>query len=155
MKIKVVSGDIFRFEVSDRLFGYGQVLHSNSLQYIVVFEPEFCGNYPVEKIVTSPPLLSGWTSDALFYHGRWHIVANMALFQSVIFPNYKVEFDKETWVTDFHGKLLRLATQGESTSLEFKGSESPISYEKAFKAHHGRLTWQPWYEGLRAKIRTN
>jgi hypothetical protein len=90
-------------------------------------------------------------ADALFFGRDWKVVGNVARRADFIFPEYKVGMSGETWVTDIDGKLLRLATWEEAKTLSFKSSDSPISFEKAFKAYHGQLPWEPWFTELLTK----
>jgi hypothetical protein len=135
-KIKLKVGDLFRFRVSDAEFGFGQIVLSKILQYIVIYEPIFSGVDDIAKIPQSRILLSGWTNDARFFSGDWAVVANMPLSQEVVFPEYKVGTGQDCRITDVNGKILRAATQAEEHRLQFKTTHSPIIYEKAFHAHH-------------------
>jgi immunity protein 26 of polymorphic toxin system len=147
MKLKLSIGDVFRFAKSADTWSYGQILLSEIIQYIIIFEPVFKEIPTLEHIVSSPLLLCGWTSDARFYSGDWEIVENMPS-REFTFPEYKVEISGKTWVTDVDGKPLRLATTEQARNLHFKSSNSPIAFEKAFKAYHGDLPWESRFEQL-------
>lgn len=135
---KICAGDIFNFSVGDNGFAVGQVIISNILQYIIVFEPVFSEHVTVQEATKATPLLAGWTSDALIYHGHWKIAAQTDPVPFV-FPEYKIGIEGQTWVTDVHGDCIRLATPSESENLRFRFSNSPIVFEQAFKAHQGML----------------
>jgi hypothetical protein len=130
--------------------GYGQVLKSDILQYVIVFEPIFGQSSNLEDVVVSPILLSGWTADARFISGDWDVVGNIPPPGNFVFPEYKIESSGRIWVTDNDGELLRLADAEEAARLCFGGSHSPIAFEKAFWAHHGRAPWEPRFERMRA-----
>jgi hypothetical protein len=146
-RIKISKNDVFRFLSSAEAWGYGQVLRTDIIQYIVVFRPELPINSKLEEIAMSPPLLCGWTSDARFYSDDWFIVGS-APAQTHFFPEYKVQISEKFWVTDVDGKVLRLATTREARGLPYKSSNSPIAFEKAFKAYHGRLPWESRFDEL-------
>jgi hypothetical protein len=150
-KIKV--GDVFRFGTGSNRWGFGQVLMSDILQFIVVFEPMFPDNVDVGLVLKSPLLLAGWTSDALFWHQRWEVVENRPALK-FRFPEYKVEMEGRTWLTDVEGHMIRLASVTEEHELMHKFSSSPISFQKAFMAHHGLLSWESFFEDLLLKRNT-
>jgi hypothetical protein len=150
VKLKLSAGDIFRFGDTENGWGYGQILRTDIIQYVVVFEPIFGIEAKLEEIAASPLLLSGWTSDARFFSGDWQVVGNKAL-RHVVFPEYKVGVSGDTWVTDVEGKLLRAATPEEAERLHFQTSHAPITFEDAFWAHHGKLPWDPWFDRLAIK----
>lgn len=151
MARKLRAGDVFRFRGRMQGWGYGQILLSDIIQYIVVFEPKFADNTTLNDVVSSSVLLSGWTMDAKIYHGDWEIVGNISPIK-FRFPQYKVNMSGQTWITDVNGKLLRLATVEESRGLSFKSSNSPIAFEKAFRAYHGDLPWEAYFDELRADL---
>lgn len=148
---KIRMGDIFRLDVAPEKYGFGQVLLTDILQFIVIFEPLYLKDEPIEAIRRSNLLLAGWTSDALFWHGRWKIVGNLPPLDFE-FPEYIVDIEGRRWVTDVTGNCLRLATPHEARKLTFRFSSAPIAFEKAFKAHHGILPWEPQYEKLRVRV---
>lgn len=147
MKLRLSTGDVFRFAKSAKEWGYGQILRTDIIQYIVIFEPVFQDNAILSDIAVSQLLLCGWTSDARFYSKDWEIVGNTPT-RAFSFPEYKVEISGRQWVTDVDGNTLRLATTREAKTLCFQSSHSPIAFEKAFKAHHGDLPWESRFEQL-------
>jgi hypothetical protein len=148
---KILAGDIFRFPISQIDFGYGQVILSDIIQYIVVYELIMGDVFPYHEINSLEILLCGWTSDAKIYVGDWEIVERISPPTTIEFPVYKVGIAGETWITDVEGRALRRATSREARELPFKASHSPIAYEQAFKAHHGLGPWEPWFEQLLAR----
>lgn len=150
-RLKISSGDILRFGDDISGYGYGHVLKSHTLQYIVIFEPIFPEDVNLRSVITSLILLSGWTADARFISGDWEMMGNIPFIGHFNFPEYKIEKSGQIWVTDNDGKLLRLATAKEAARLTFRVSHSPIAFEKAFWAHHGKQPWEHRFERLRAK----
>jgi Immunity protein 26 len=143
----IEAGDIFCFQVSAKGFAYGQVLISNILQYIIIYE-EILDQISSLNAEASPILLSGWTMDAKLRNGDWEIVGRIDPPTAVEFPLYKVGISGQMWVTDVRGCTLRLATAEEEAGLSFQSSHSPGLYEDAFKAHHGLAPWESYFEKL-------
>src|SRR4051812_25873944 len=100
MKCDLSIGDIFELQSVAPGIGYGQILRSDILQFIVIFEPVLVNNLSVNQIANSARLLSGWTMDAKFRSGDWRIIGNAPLPQSYLYPEYKVVISNKIWVTD-------------------------------------------------------
>ncbi|HWX90512.1 MAG TPA: hypothetical protein VNY75_09420, partial [Rhizomicrobium sp.] len=100
---KISVGDVFRFGNSEDGWGYGQVIFSKTLQYIVVFEPLFQGEYALQQVIASPILLAGWTMDGRMQSGAWELQGNLKLIAKVDLPQYKVMISDRLWVTDVWG----------------------------------------------------
>ena len=147
-KKKLKVGDVFRFGCPDVGWGYGQVVMSGTLQYVVIFEPIFQYDSPVEDVIASTPLLAGWTMDGRYYSGAWEVVGSAEPTHAVILPHYKVGMSGKTWVTDVLGKPLRLASPAEERELRLRSSNSPILYEEAFRAHHKAQLWESGFDAL-------
>lgn len=145
-KPQIRLGDIFRFPASASIWGYGQVLLSSDLQYVVVFSPE-SKDIIKNTISNCNPLFHGWTADAKFITGDWEVVENAPPIHFT-FPNYKVNVEERFWVTDVQGRLLREATRSESMSLLYRSSHSPIAFEKAFQAYLGMRPWESRFNDL-------
>jgi hypothetical protein len=152
---KILEGDVFRFKARPDEWSYGHVLISRILQFVIVFEPIFDSDPNLDDLVEMPPLFSGWTADARFLSGDWEVVGNIPPVGDFVFPEYKVGQSGQTWVTDVHGKLLRLATADEERRLGFNGSHAPIAFEKATRAWHGDFPWESYFDELRVEQRAN
>jgi len=133
-KIKV--GDLFQFKVSDMSCGLGQVLISEILQYICIYEPIYPVEFIPQNLSKEKQLLSGWTMDGRFFSGDWTVIGNFPVDPNLLYPEYKVGFGSDCWITDVMGNLLRRATIEEEQFLRFESSYSSILYEEAFHAHH-------------------
>lgn len=144
----IKAGDVFRFEVNSNRFAYGQVIFSDILQYIIIYEPILDGGIPISSLESLPILLAGWTMDAKMQIGDWEGVGRIDPPSVVWLPKYKVAMSGQTWVTDVHGRVLRLATKGEEANLFFKSSYSPMLYKDAFKAHHRLAQWESYFDKL-------
>lgn len=148
---KISIGDVFQFGDAHTGWGYGQVLRSAILQFIIVFEPLFHRPAKFTVVVDSPHLLAGWTMDAKFQTGDWEIIGNTPVNGNYFFPTYQVMINDSCWLTDVDGNPLRQVTPEEGRDLPLKSSVSPIVFEKAFKAHHGMVPWENRFQQLRTK----
>lgn len=148
-RIRLKRGDIFRFDLDEARYGVGQIIEPGVLFYMTVLRTPLTHDSALAEIDTSDILLCGRTTDALFFHGRWHIVGNLPVPEGQVpKPNSKVRIDGEKWVADFHGQPLRRATDFEWEQLDYQGSHSPITYEDAFKAYHGLAPAKSHHERL-------
>lgn len=146
--VKVSTYDVFRFGNPRTGWGCGQILWSESLIYVVVFEPVFrTKKNELDEVIASRPLLAGWTMDARIQSGTWEMLGNTEPNRTILFPEYKVEIAGKIWVTNFEGRRLRLATAEEQRLLRPRASHSPIAYEKAFWAFHSG-SWEIRFDEL-------
>lgn len=147
--VAVREGDVFEISAPDGKLGFGQVIVSGKILYVVFFEDLYSEVPDLDDLIKSKLLLVGWTVDALIFHGRWKIVGNRPPdSERVPFPSYKVLMRGKVHVHDFRGKELRLADPAELELLENKTTVAPIRYQKAFLAHHGFEKWEADYERL-------
>jgi hypothetical protein len=152
MNASISTGGVFRFAGVGNGYGYGQILLSKTLQYVAVFQPVLGDDIDIERVLTYPALLAGWTMDGRFYSGDWSLIGIAPPRVDIKLPEYKVEFSGETWVTDVEGNLLRLASSREQARLLFRKTYSPIAFEKAFRAYHGELPWEARFDELRVQV---
>jgi hypothetical protein len=145
-RVRLKRGDIFRFDLDEARYGLGQIIDEGVVFYMVIFRVPVDHDFNLESVDTRDILLCGRTTDAQFYHGRWHMVGNLPVPQEAIpRPCAKVAREGEQWIVDFHGKPVRPATSVEWQQLDYQNSRSPILYEDAFKAHHGIGAIKPHY----------
>ena len=134
---KVSEGDLFELPAPDGRKGYGQIVISGDLLYVVIFEGLFEQGPPSCEDFAKKILLIGWTTDALIYHDRWKMVGTCPDLRNIPFPNYKVKIENDIFVTDFDGKPIRKATPVETDLLDFRGGYSPAVFQDCLFAHHG------------------
>jgi hypothetical protein len=91
----------------------------------------------IDLLVQNEVALTGWTTDALVYHGKWKVVAQELSLPPLPLPNFKVEQEGRTYVTDVNGDFIGLATAAEQELLDYRFSRSPIGFQRAFEAMHG------------------
>ena len=149
----ISTGDIFQFRIPGGNCGYGQVIRSDILHYIVIFRPILPCAAEMQSIPSAEIILAGWTMDARFYSGDWQVLGNRQIDDHIELPNYKVEMSGKIWITDVDGKIIRPANTEEISSLRYKSSNSPIAFEKAFQAYHQQIPWEARFDELRAGSR--
>jgi len=141
-KKKLAIGSLFEIPAPDGRSGYGQILVPGKLLYVVIFERLYRGGPPPCNELTRAALLIGWTMDALIYHGRWKIVGTCPIPSGLPFPNYKLNIGSDIVITDYTGKVLRVARDDEANSLNFRSVVSPIVFQDSLLAHHGMSNLQ-------------
>jgi hypothetical protein len=149
-RVRLKAGDIFSFGLDAERLALGQVVEPKPFLYIVVFRDPFPIDFSLADIRTDDILLCGRTMDALFFHDRWHVVGNLPVSEHAIpRPCSKIEQSGKRWISDFHGtRLLRRATASEWDRLDYLKSTSPITFERAFRAHHGLESGEHHYARL-------
>ena len=150
-RVRLKQGDIFRIPLDGRRFGLGQIIEPGIVFLITVLRTPVEGEFEPGNVETTDILLCGRTTDAQFFHDRWHVVGNLPLPEPACIPRprYKVGREGTPWITDFDGKLLRPATAFEWDNLDYQKSSAPGLYEDAFKAHHGVIPDKPHYAKYR------
>lgn len=147
--VGIRAGDIFEIPAPGGRRGYGQVIVSGTVFYVVVFRELFHDLPDLDELLKGEPLLAGWTLDALIYSGKWRIVGNrLPISGRVPFPSYKVRVRGVPHVRDFSGENYRLATSEDWELLENKTTVAPIRYQNALLSHHGFGEWRSDYEAL-------
>lgn len=147
--VKVSEGDIFEMLLPDGGRGFGQIIVTGKLLYIVIFRELYDRVPDLDELIKTQILLVGWTVDALLFHGRWNVIGNRPVMaESVPFPSYKILVEGRMHVQDFEGRRLQPATPVEIELLENKTTVAPIRYQNAFLAWHGKGKWEPDYDRL-------
>jgi hypothetical protein len=148
-RVRLNAGDIFTFDLDDERVGAGQIIEPGMVFLITILEPAFPKGLELSKLDPSEILLTGWTTDAQFFHDRWHVMGNLPIPASGIpRPCSKVRIGDEFWIQDYRATPVRKAAESELELLDFHTSRSPIAYQSALKAHHGLEKWHPDYEKL-------
>lgn len=151
-RVKLKAGDIFRFQSDAGLVGAGQIIDPGEVFYITILQPALQDPIEVNTVPTDDILLCGWTTDALFFHGKWRVIGNRPVPRDQVpKPCSKVQIEGRTWIQDHRGKPFRRATDFEAEQLPFQSSRSPGIYADAFEAHHGMSEWLPYYDKITAK----
>ena len=120
---------------------------SDTLLFIQVFEP-LLHDFNEDFDTSSNVLLRGWSMDTRIRHGNWTIIGQHPIRSDVDFPNYKVKSGDKVWLTDVRKKKLRVISDDEAQKFSNYISSSPMIFEKAFWAHHGRGQWMPYFYTL-------
>lgn len=150
-KVRTKIGDIFQIPIDDGSICFGQVIENrNGVLRVVTFDslhkPEDLPN--TEEIISSKVVLLTNTMDAKIYNGDWKVYANSSLFETNLpKPHFKLGLDP-TFLTDFDGKRIRLASKEEENLFDYKFSVAPIRIQNAMQAFFKRKVWEPDYEKL-------
>ena len=88
------------------------------------------------------PALFGVTTDALIWHGRWPIVGNCPpVLESLPRPFYKIQMNGKWVIEDFGRKVVRDATAEDIAFYDLRWSRTPMCFQVAMEALHGRKPW--------------
>lgn len=148
-RVKLNRGDIFRFELDVTRYGLGQIIEPGIVFYMTVLRLPVSRDFELATVDTRDILLCGRTTDAEFFHDRWHMIGNLPVPEDAIpRPCAKVEAGGKRWVKDFYGNRVRLATPYDWEHLDYESSFSPGMFYDAFKAHHGLMADKPHYAKL-------
>jgi hypothetical protein len=153
-RVRLKAGDVFVFDLDDDHVGVGQIVETGMVFLLTILEPAFPKNVDLSKIDPGDILLTGWTTDAQFFHDRWQVVGNMPVpITGIPRPCSKVRIGDEFWIQDYRAAPVRKATKAEQERLDYRISSSPIAYQDAFRAHHGLGDWRRDYEKLTKSYR--
>ena len=151
MKIRVKTGDIFQIPITDTQFCFGQVVINNKgILRVVTFDNLYNSDdlFTKEKILNSKIILLTDTMDAKIWNGDWEIYSNASIVDNDLpRPNFKVGLDP-TFITDYSGQKLRVATEQEDAFYDHKFSVAPIRVQNAMKAYFKLADWQPDFNKL-------
>lgn len=145
-------GDVFEIPAPEGTRGLGQVVRAGGNLYVIIFSELFGPNPPLATLASVDILLAAWTTDALFFHGRWPVIGNYPIVEGRIpFPSYLVTINGASVVEDFDGMKRRLATSEDLSLLQYRATVAPIRLQNAFLARHGFGKWDPAYDALTAE----
>ena len=147
--IKIQKGDVFQFSLSDHICGYGQIVVTGDVIYVVIFKDVFRFDEPWLDADKLPEIaLCGWTLDGRIYHKMWRVVGNSPLVKDIPYPCYKVANDGILWVESFDGQLKRPASENDCRSLDYRTTVAPIRFEKALSAIHNICDWDKSFDKI-------
>lgn len=147
--IRIKKGDVFQFNLSGHIFGYGQIVVPGDVIYVVIFKDIFQFDGSCLNTDKLPEIaLCGWTLDGRIYHKMWEVVGNAPLTKNIPYPCYKVANDGVLWVESFDGRLKRPASENDCRSLDYRTSVAPIRFEKALAAIHNLCDWDKSFDKL-------
>jgi len=136
--MRLKAGDVFEMKLIDGRLGYGVIIESKIIQYIIVLQGLHDQRPGLDVLVADSIAFAGWTSDAMIYHGDWEIVfRGYPMRADIPFPNWKVRIGEGYQTTDFRGTLLGPSTPMEIELLDNQTSHSPITYQIALEGMHG------------------
>ena len=141
-KLSLREGDLFEMVMPDGRFGYGQIIVSKKIMYVVIFEGLYAFRPVLDDIPFTKILFVGWTMDALIYHGEWKIIGNRPISPSVPYSRYQVEISGRTHITDFLGDAIRVASDSDANFYDRRSSYSPIIFQRALAGRYGLGEYQ-------------
>jgi hypothetical protein len=150
-KVRTKTGDIFQIPIDDNSICFGQVVENRGgVLRIVTFDtlhkPDDLLN--AQKIFSSKIVLLTNTMDAKIYYGDWKVYANSSLVEvNLPRPHFKLGLDP-TYVTDYEGKRIRIATKEEENLFDYKFSVAPIRIQNAMQAFFKKKAWEPDFEKM-------
>jgi hypothetical protein len=148
-RVKLLRGDLFEFSADDGRLGYGIVIIPGGVLHAAFMKTMHSKRPSNNELVADEIALVGTTMDALFYHGRWVVIAHdFPIPPDIPLPNWKVQINGELRTTDFEGQRHWPIRPDEIDLLDFKTSRAPIAFQKALEALNGIGEWRESYEEL-------
>ena len=153
-KVKLNDGDVFQILIDEANCVFGQVIFANPKLfpiYIVVFQPEFeiDQDHSLETICSSEIALVGGSTGGRIDHGFWKIVGNSKPnIARIPRPKFITNIRSKPVIVDFDGKVLRKAKRKDMMKYHNIWSISPMGFEMAIKALHGKNDWLTHFDKM-------
>jgi len=139
-RVRLRSGDVFRFRVADDAYGWGQILNVHGgCPLVAVFRPQFHENQrDTTTILSSPVALLVETMDALFRRGDWEMMGQGPLVEvpRLVFKVAIGTLDN-VQLESYDRAVRRPARPEEIPLVPNRISVSPKGVERMYKALHG------------------
>ena len=147
---KRVVGDIVRIDLGDGFHTYARVLEEGLFAF---YDGRVNGELPVDRIVDLPILFQVGVMDYAVKSGRWAIIGNVPLDESLLNPPPQFMQDilrKDQFRIYEKGGKIRSATKDECVGLERVAGWEPTHVEDRLRDHYaGRKN--KWVESLKIK----
>jgi hypothetical protein len=148
MKMSIDEGLIFSIPLTEKTFGFGQlVVWQKPIFYMVAYDLQSESN-SISESQDLRPILMGNFFDVLIRNGRWHPIGQLSI-PEVVFPCFKIKIGERFYVESWDKQRKREATQGDLEVLEFRTNYGPIILENALKAHFGIIPWERSFDPLK------
>jgi hypothetical protein len=147
-RLRLKAGDIFAFDVDQDRCGLGQVIEPGAVFLTTILQKAYPRDVALSEVDHSDILLTGWTMDGRIRHDFWRVIGNLPVPGNIPRPCSKVRIGSEFWVQDYRAKPIRKASRLEAEQLDLHSSMSPMSFETAFRAHHGLAEWNKAYDKI-------
>jgi hypothetical protein len=148
-RVKLLRGDLFEFSAENGRLGYGVITIPGVAFHAAFMKTMHTARPAIDALLADDIALIGTTTDALFYHGHWAVIAHdFPLPKDIPFPNWKVGINGELRTTDFEGRRHWPMRPDELSLLDYKTSWSPGIFQKAIEALNGIGEWRESYEQL-------
>lgn len=139
---------MFEVELGPSTVAIGQVIDTSGDQLFVVTTK---GEHPrggAAGMDADRVALGAITLDAFFFHNRWVVTGN-AVPLPLHLPTFVVATTPNRWVREsFHGEQLEVLSPEAAESLRPRKIVAPVRIDRATKALHGYLPWEPVYDEL-------
>ncbi len=149
MKKKIKStniGDVFRIEVKDKLYCFGQIVFKGTLSdTIIIFDKISSCNLALNEIINNQIIFYVNTVDEFITNGRWVLIGRTCLPDNLNYKEYITDSNK---VLSQEGIVIRTASTYDTKVLKSYISFSPIVVEDAVKAKYGFEDWYPALDEL-------
>lgn len=147
-KIRAKIGDVFAVPIDEKTYGYGQIVAGGKPKCYVMYNIRSEEHPDINIITSSRIIFLAHTIDIRIEDGVWEVLGNYPVKQNIVLPEYKVDTPKGIMVTDYEGKLLRIATKEEEERLYTSKSHSPVAIEKSIKTWFGVGDPYPYIDEL-------
>jgi Immunity protein 26 len=149
-RLALRDGDLFELPLPDGRVGYGIVVRRGpgGAPFIAIFRSAYDHRPEAADVAKDEVAVAGWTTDSLLYHGQWVVIERGIPLPYVPFPNFKVGMEGTTYVVDFGGEIIDVASPREVELLDYQHSHTALIFQDAFEAMHGFGEWQHHFEKL-------
>jgi hypothetical protein len=150
MKMSIDEGLMFSIPLSEKSFGFGQlIVWQMPIFYMVAYDLQ-SESPNIEEGQELRPILLGNFFDVLIRSGRWQPIRR-SLVSKVVFPCFKIKIGDKFYVESWDRQRKREATPDELAILEFRTDYGPIILENALKAHFGIIPWESMFDALKVE----
>lgn len=143
MKKKVKStnvGDVFKIEIKENLYCYGQIVSKGNLSdTIIIYDKISSNNLDLDEIINNKIIFYVNTVDEFITNGRWMLIGKACLPDNLKYREYITDIKQQ--VLSQEGKVIRSASRKDIKELTSYISYSPIMVEDAVKAKYGDDNW--------------
>ncbi len=119
--------------------------------YIVVYKPLFpiAREHDLKTICESEIALIGGSMGARIDHGFWKIIGNSKPnIDRIPRPKFITNIRDKPFIVNFDGKVIRRAKRKDLDKYHKIWEMSPMGFEMAIKAIHGKDEWVPGFDKM-------
>ena len=150
MKLKCRKGDIFRMNLLEDCFGYGQIveLDGKTTITVVIYKKKYLNEHnSIKEILNDEVLFFCNTFKIFFELKRWVIINNnIDSLNKIVLPYYLIGLPRI--VEDYFKKPVRIASKEDLINLDTRGYVAPINIVNAFLDYHNIIKSETNYDDL-------